>query len=272
MIPLRFTIGVVLFAFFGAAVRAALVEISGEGVTVVAGSFDHRPLPEYLDAPDQANHLKLTAVFDTKRRPVARTATTAEYEALYGYGQVNDVLLPLQRIRLRLVLHQGFECSFEISGKTADGAHLWIYGYSEDPQFIASLDFPVNGFSEPADEFYRRVDIGMDGSHWYAVTDQTFLPEVSVFSPVSSGKGPEVRKQPKSVKTKKGSSTKLDVQVSSRSRVTYQWYKDGLPLLGENGPKLFLKKTRSSVVGWYWVVATNDKGSTGSKLARVELR
>lgn len=160
-------------------VRAELVEVTCDGSTVFTGGDATAQIPEYFSLGADANALVLSAVFDPNREPIAATPTSATYEALYGYGLVNDVMIPLQGVTLELRLADeasGSFASFVLSGTTSDGWRMWVDGFSEYPQFVPSLDFPLNGFSEPPDEYYRRCDIGASGEGWDAFSDQTFLP------------------------------------------------------------------------------------------------
>lgn len=181
--------GVLLGLAFAVAVApwatAELVEVAGEGVTVYADG-DPATIPEQIRV-NEDNYLQFVAVFDSERSPIAQSASSAQYEALYGYGLVNGEMVELSNVTLTVGIWTGEGSTpwFYLSGTTPDGWTMWMDGYSEGENFVSPTavnTFPVDGFHEPEGDLYRRCDIGATGPGWDAFSDQTDLPTFSVDS------------------------------------------------------------------------------------------
>ncbi len=93
------------------------------------------------------------------------------------------------------------------------------------------------------------------------------------------GAGPEFALQPQSQNVAEGGSAAFFVQTKSAlSGVTtnvpaqsYQWWKDGRPLPGENRPSLTVVNAQSVNVGDYFAIVSNFAGASTSSVARLSI-
>ena len=81
---------------------------------------------------------------------------------------------------------------------------------------------------------------------------------------------PSIISEPTSVSTLKGFTVDFEVTAGGSS-VTYQWYKNGLPIAGANDHKLELENVQTDDEGSYTVVAANDLGSIESQAASLSV-
>lgn len=77
----------------------------------------------------------------------------------------------------------------------------------------------------------------------------------------------EIAKQPESKTIRAGQDVELSVSAVGAGPLTYQWKKDGVPLLRESSPSLLIAKASSMNSGNYSVVITSNSGSTESSAA-----
>lgn len=78
---------------------------------------------------------------------------------------------------------------------------------------------------------------------------------------------PSVLTQPQSVSVLSGQSAQLSVAVSGTSPLTFQWFREGVGLVGATNATLAFPAVSSSQQGQYWVVVSNPVGSVTSSKA-----
>ena len=61
-----------------------------------------------------------------------------------------------------------------------------------------------------------------------------------------------------------GNSTNLTCEAAGYPTPTFQWYKDGVPIWGENEPSLFISEVLPGDRGKYSCEATNSQGAVES--------
>ncbi len=117
---------------------------------------------------------------------------------------------------------------------------------------------PVLDESDSGSEFYARAEnaAGQADSDHVTVSVE---PEAVA---------PSIVSQPADVNTTAGSSASFTVQVSGTAPLSYQWFRDGQPILGANGTTLTLANvTTSDSSARFHVVVSNDAGDATSNLA-----
>ncbi len=80
---------------------------------------------------------------------------------------------------------------------------------------------------------------------------------------------PEISVQPQSQVGYWGKSVTLSVTATNRGPFTYQWFKDGIAILGATNSTLVLTNLDVSNAGSYTVVVANSMGSIASAAAMV---
>jgi hypothetical protein len=82
---------------------------------------------------------------------------------------------------------------------------------------------------------------------------------------------PYIVAQPVSVRRPLGGSASFTVVAAGTPDLTYQWYQDGILLLGETGATLTVDPIRDSDEGAYVVVVSNPLGSLTSEVANLDI-
>ena len=72
---------------------------------------------------------------------------------------------------------------------------------------------------------------------------------------------PVITAQPQAQSVAAGANVSLSVTAAGTAPLSYQWYKDGSPLLGRTTVDLEWQMAREWMSGTYWVQATNSVGS-----------
>jgi len=139
---------------------------------------------------------------------------------------------------------------------------------SLDGQTLESADLGVG--------FGVNLDVGMS----VVGVDQGDLP---VFDPIAlffwekrwgypdlPGEAPlAILVQPVGVSMEAGGSLQLGVQANHGEGATYQWFKDGLRLLGETNTELVIWNAGPATSGDYWVLVSRNGASVVSETASV---
>ncbi len=118
----------------------------------------------------------------------------------------------------------------------------------------------------------------LEGTYYVIVSNSVGSTQSSNVTLTVNGSAPVITKQPKSKCVEKNESVKLCVEVSktncnSKSNPnTYQWYQNKKLLKHENSSKLCIKKFSKDDVGKYYVIVTNENGSTQSDKAKLSLK
>jgi internalin A len=82
---------------------------------------------------------------------------------------------------------------------------------------------------------------------------------------------PDITAQPQNTIVLLGSSATFSVSATGTGTLTYQWRKDGNPLLGQNGSSLTIANVQASDLGSYTVVVSGDGGSLESEPFTISL-
>jgi hypothetical protein len=123
-----------------------------------------------------------------------------------------------------------------------------------------------------------------EGTYYVIVTNSVGSTQSSNATLTVKGSAPIITKQPKSKCVEKNESVKICVEVSkskckskskSKSKSnqnTFQWYQNKKLLKNENSSKLCIKKFSKDDVGKYYVIVTNENGSTQSDNAKLSIK
>jgi hypothetical protein len=95
----------------------------------------------------------------------------------------------------------------------------------------------------------------------YSMTRRRFYRIVTPFQPEPAGAGPVILQSPEPASGSVGDNASLDVTVSGRGPVSYQWRFNGAPLSGETRAVLDLPNAQVSNAGPYAVTVTDARGS-----------
>jgi PKD repeat protein len=82
---------------------------------------------------------------------------------------------------------------------------------------------------------------------------------------------PQILVEPADQAVNPGSGVRFDVGVDGTLPITYQWYKDEVPIESSNSGLLLISQVETADEGWYWVTATNLAGGVISRKARLTL-
>src|SRR5262249_26777097 len=82
--------------------------------------------------------------------------------------------------------------------------------------------------------------------------------------------GPTIAMQPTAQTTLSGSSATFAVSALNTSGGAYQWFKDGVPIVGANAPS-FTTPATGAILGSYTVTITTPPGSVTSAAAMLSL-
>lgn len=83
---------------------------------------------------------------------------------------------------------------------------------------------------------------------------------------------PIILTQPLAVNATEGASVTLRVEVAAVPSASYQWYRDGKPIVNATGAVLTLEKTGKKDAGRYTVSVKNDAGTATSEAAVVSVK
>jgi hypothetical protein len=117
-----------------------------------------------------------------------------------------------------------------------------------------------------------------EGTYYVIVSNSIGGTQSSNVTLTVNGSAPIITAQPKSKCVEKNDSVKLCVKVSKskcKSKTnpnTFQWYLNNKILKCENSSKLCIKKFSKDYVGKYYVIVTNENGSTQSVDAKLSLK
>ncbi len=115
-----------------------------------------------------------------------------------------------------------------------------------------------------------------EGTYYVVVTNSVGSTQSSNATLTVNGSAPVIKKQPKSQSVEKKDSVKLKVKVAKSNGKSctnlYQWYRDKKLLIKEDESKLCIKKFSKHDVGEYYVIVTNENGSTQSDTAKLTLK
>jgi len=115
-----------------------------------------------------------------------------------------------------------------------------------------------------------------EGTYYVVVTNSVGSTQSSNATLTITGSAPIITKQPKSQCVEKKDSVKLKVKVAKSNGKSctnlYQWYRNKKLLIKEDESKLCIKKFSKHDVGKYYVIVTNENGSTQSDTAELSLK
>jgi hypothetical protein len=92
-----------------------------------------------------------------------------------------------------------------------------------------------------------------------------------ILNPSSGDSVPVIVKGPASQTVAPGASVVLSVQATSTTKMTYQWYFQGLPIAGATSGTLVISHLQPGSVGLYDVLVANAVGSAQSELADLQM-
>ena len=108
-----------------------------------------------------------------------------------------------------------------------------------------------------------------DGS--LLVADDSGSERIRRVAKVTGAVAPSLVQQPVSVVTAAGGTVVFKTAATGSWPLSYQWQKDGVNLLGENGPSLLLTNVQPTRIGDYAVIVVNGSGSATSSVASVSI-
>ena len=108
------------------------------------------------------------------------------------------------------------------------------------------------------------------GTYTAAITN-AFGTAVSNGATLTVNQLPIIAESPRAVVVLVGGSATFSVRATGGSAFTYQWRKNGVPVLGATSSTYTLNGASASDVGNYDVIVTNNVGSVGSSLAQLTL-
>jgi hypothetical protein len=179
-------------------------------------------------------------------------------------GALLQILEPpvITRQPLSVSIPRGGSASFSVE---ASGGPPLSY------QWFDKNSLPISGASASSLQF-SNVQLELQGSYSVKVVNEvgssTSQPAfLSVIEP------PQIRVDPAAVAVSSpGQSVALKCISAGVHSTSYQWYFNGMPLVGATEPLLSLPNLQTTGVGRYWVVASNAAGSVRSESIPVEIR
>jgi astacin len=91
--------------------------------------------------------------------------------------------------------------------------------------------------------------------------------QLIVHPPIIFARAPTITTQPQDAFVEKGDTATFAVTVTGSPVIRFQWYKDGIALIGQQAAQLTLPNVQTNQSGYYWVRASNDIGTTESQHA-----
>ncbi len=83
---------------------------------------------------------------------------------------------------------------------------------------------------------------------------------------------PEIIEQPQGRAVKEGSAVTLSVVAAGPGLLSYQWHKEGAPLVGATGARYTIESVSAGDLGNYTVVVSNEVGEATSTVATLTLK
>jgi uncharacterized delta-60 repeat protein len=115
----------------------------------------------------------------------------------------------------------------------------------------------------------QDLETTADGLLYVAGSFTTPKSRVAVYT--TSKSDPAITVPPQSVDVNLGGSTTLSATIYATSSATYQWFKNGQPLVGQTGPTLALNNITKADAASYTVDVTTAQGTVSSSSAVIKV-
>jgi uncharacterized delta-60 repeat protein len=148
---------------------------------------------------------------------------------------------------------------------SALGSTPMLYQWFKDG--VPLVDGPnVQGAQTPTLTLPRVL--GQDTGLYHAVVSNRWGSATSAVAALTV-QDPAILTQPLSQVAQLGEAVRLNVEAAGTPLLSYQWFHDGLAVVGAEGPQLTLSNLLGSDAGLYWVVVSNRYGSITSAVAEL---
>ena len=171
---------------------------------------------------------------------------------------VEDAAPRVLRQPVSIAVMPGGRARFEVEARGSEPlSYQWQFQGVDIPGATSS-QLELVGVTSEASGAYRVVVRNAFGEVW---SQPGFL----------SAGPPLILEEPLSLYQFAGWDTRLSVAVLSPEPLSYQWFRDGVELTGQQAPALALEQATTAILGAYQVVAANSFGAATSAVARVRL-
>lgn len=146
---------------------------------------------------------------------------------------------------------------------TASGTPPLIYQWYKDSSAITGANTSIYTITSAAITDSGSYNVIISNSLGSITSNAVTLNTTSITAP------PLITTQPAPQATYIGSSATLTAAITSTGNTTYQWYDNGIAILGANSPSYTVSSAKSTDTGIYTLVATNAAGSVTSSSAAI---
>ena len=142
--------------------------------------------------------------------------------------------------------------------------------YTNNPAVVIDPPSGILPGQTNASLILNSITTNNAGSYYVVISSDAVVANSPVISLVVNVP-PEITHQPSGVVTNQGGNVSFEVSATGGQSVTYQWYKDGMNLVGATNSRLTLSGVQVSDAGNYNVVVWSDGLSVTSSLARLDV-
>jgi len=148
---------------------------------------------------------------------------------------------------------------WSVSGQGISNIHYWEYNSTnlDDGKLVDVSD---------RDSISRQLTLEKDAELIKNYKNPSYV--LAGWSPTMA---PMILSQPASLAVNKNEKASFSVKVAAIPEASYQWFKDGRPLMGATRPSLKIDDVKRKDHGTYWVLVTNNSGSTNSEKVNLKV-
>ena len=176
-------------------------------------------------------------------------STTSNYTWLSAFGaKLADGTLAILVVNKNPTTDVTAKISLTGYAGTSNSAIVYTYGKPNDAQYSATPDITQTAINNAAASFNYTFP-----SYSITVIQLTQTPTAA-----------SIITQPTSSAVVIGDTATFSVAAAGTGAISYQWYRDGAVLSGQNSATLTIANVQASDFGSYYVVVSNDQGSVTS--------
>jgi alpha-tubulin suppressor-like RCC1 family protein len=205
-----------------------------------------------------------STVILTNIQPALSSAMRLVVSNAFGFAEqpiplvVEDVAPRILRQPVSIAVLPGGRAIFQVEARGSEPiSYQWQF---------QGVDIPG-----ATDSLLELVGVTPEASGSYRVVVRNGFGEVWSQPRLLSAGPPLILEEPLGLYQFAGWDTRLSVAVLSPEPLSYQWFRDGVELTGQQDPALALEQATPAILGAYHVVAANSFGAATSAVARVRL-
>ncbi len=239
-------------------------ELSVEAVGVELGYQWYKDGDALVGEDLERLDLKATSLAVAGSYSVVVSNSFGETESAAALIEVADLPVRIVSQPESLTVLAGESAFFEIEVKGSNPYSIFWYKNGSLVEGLSDTRFVISEVSlSDVGEYQVRLS--------NAFTPEAVWSEVATLEVQELNLAPRFVKQPQSDYWQSGETVRLSAAVEGSFPFTYQWFKDGEPIPGENDRTLVRSYAESADDGSYYLEARNEFGVEASATARVRI-